>query len=105
MPDQHFKVSFVNGRIEVPTDPISMRAFRLLGHLPALLKPQAQRALMLSFGNGIATGSLDTHNIARIDAVDLSAEQFKAAEIYWQENYNVLHSPRLHKYVEDGRIS
>ncbi len=103
VPDQKFKVSFVNGRIEVPTDPISMRAFRLLGHLPALVKPDAQRALMLSFGNGIATGSLDTHNIPRVDAVDLSAEQFKAAEIYWQENYNVLRSPRLHKFVEDGR--
>ncbi|MDQ3250048.1 MAG: fused MFS/spermidine synthase, partial [Chloroflexota bacterium] len=72
---ENFKVSFVNGRIEVPTDPLSMRAFRLLGHLPALLQPDAERALMLSFGNGIATGSLDTHNIARIDAVDLSAEQ------------------------------
>ena len=103
VPDQKFKVSFVNGRIEVPTDEISMRAFRLLGHLPALLKPEAKRALMLSFGNGIATGSLDTHNIPRIDAVDLSAEQFKAAELYWQENYNVLRSQRLHIFVEDGR--
>ncbi len=100
---ENFKVSFVNGRIEVPTDPISMRAFRLLGHLPPLLKPDAERALMLSFGNGVATGSLDTHNIAQIDGVDLSAEQFTAAEFYWAENYNVLKSPRLHTFVEDGR--
>lgn len=103
VPESNFKVSFVNGRIEVPTDEISMRAFRMLGHLPALLKPDAQRALMLSFGNGVATGSLDTHAIPHIDAVDLSAEQFEAAELYWQENYNVLRSPRLHKHVEDGR--
>jgi spermidine synthase len=27
----------------------------------------------------------------------------EAAEIYWRENYNVLRSPRLHLYVEDGR--
>ncbi|RIK42700.1 MAG: hypothetical protein DCC55_07900 [Chloroflexi bacterium] len=80
-----------------------MRAFRLLGHLPALLKPDAQKALMLSFGNGIATGSLDSHGIPHIDAVDLSAEQFAAAELYWQENYNVLRSARLHTHVEDGR--
>ena len=103
VPDQNFKVSFVNGRIEVPTDEISMQAFRLLGHLPAILNPKAQRALMLSFGNGIATGSLDTHAIPHIDAVDLAAEQFNAAELYWEENYNVLRSPRLHTYVEDGR--
>jgi spermidine synthase len=103
VPDQNFKVSFVNGRIEVPTDAISMRAFRLLGHLPALLRPGAQTALMLSFGNGISTGSLDTHNIPHIDAVDLSAEQFQAAAFYWKENYNVLHSPHVHPYIEDGR--
>jgi spermidine synthase len=103
VPDHHFKVSFVNGRIEVPTDEISMAAFRLLGHLPALLKPDAQGALMLSFGNGIATGSLDTHSIPVIDAVDLSAEQFAAAKLYEEENHNVLRSPRLHTHVEDGR--
>jgi spermidine synthase len=103
VPEQNFKVSFVNGRIEVPTDPVSMRAFRLLGHLPALLKPAAQKALMLSFGNGISTGSLDTHGIPYIDAVDLSAEQFAAAAIYWQENYNVLRSAHLHTHIEDGR--
>ena len=103
VPEQNFKVSFVNGRIEVPTDEISMNAFRLLGHLPAILRPDAQRALMLSFGNGIATGSLDSHHVPYIDAVDLSAEQFAAAEIYWIENYNVLRSPRLHTHIEDGR--
>jgi spermidine synthase len=103
VPEQNFKISFVNGRIEVPTDEISMKAFRLLGHLPAILRPDAQRALMLSFGNGIATGSLASHGIPHIDAVDLSAEQFAAAELYWIENYNVLRNPHLHSHVEDGR--
>ncbi|MEM7531938.1 MAG: fused MFS/spermidine synthase [Chloroflexota bacterium] len=103
VPEENFKVSFVNGRIEVPTDPISMYAFRLLGHLPPILRPDAEKAMMLSFGNGVATGSLDTHRIPHIDAVDLSAQQFEAAEIYWEENYNVLRSPRLNTYVEDGR--
>ena len=65
VPEQNFKVSFVNGRIEVPTDAISMAAFRLLGHLPAILRPDATSALMMSFGNGIATGSLDTYGIER----------------------------------------
>ena len=101
--EQNYKVSFVDGRIEVPTDEVSMRAFRALGHLPPLVHPNAQRALMLSFGNGIATGSLDTHGIPEIDAVDLSREMMQAADLYWEENYNVLHSPRLELHVEDGR--
>ena len=103
VPEHNFKISFVNGRIEVPTDEVSMLAFRLLGHLPAILRPNAERALMLSFGNGVATGSLASHGIPHIDAVDLSAEQFAAAELYWIENYNVLRNPRLQIHVEDGR--
>jgi spermidine synthase len=103
VPEHNFKISFVNGRIEVPTDEVSMLAFRLLGHLPAILRPNAERALMLSFGNGVATGSLASHGIPHIEAVDLSAEQFAAAELYWIENYNVLRNPRLQIHVEDGR--
>ncbi|NOZ29210.1 MAG: spermine synthase [Chloroflexi bacterium] len=103
VPEKNFKVSFVNGRIEVPTDEVSMRAFRLLGHLPPLLRPDARNALVLSFGNGIATGSLDTHRIPVIEAIDLSPEMIEAAAIYWEENYNVLRSPRLHLRVEDAR--
>jgi spermidine synthase len=103
VPERSFKVSFVNGRIEVPTDAISMSAFRLLGHLPALLRPDAGSALVLSFGNGIAAGSLDRHNIPIIEAVDLSPEMIEAGDVYWQENYDVLRSPRLRLHVEDGR--
>ena len=103
VPEQNYKVSFVDGRIEVPTDAVSLRAFRALGHLPPLVNPGAERALMLSFGNGIATGSLETHGIPHIEAVDLSREMLEAAELYWEENYNVLRSPHLTLHVEDGR--
>ncbi|MFQ5705013.1 MAG: fused MFS/spermidine synthase [Gemmatimonadales bacterium] len=102
-PVRSFKVSFVNGRDEVPTDDVSMIAFRLLGHLPPLLRPHARNALMLSFGNGIATGTLNTHDIPTIDAVDLSREMIEAAKIYREENYDVLHSDRLRLHVEDAR--
>jgi spermidine synthase len=97
------KISFVNGRSEVPTDQHSMRAFYLLGHLPALLKPEAEDALMVSFGNGIATGTLSTHNVPRIQAVELVAEQIEAARLYSAENRDVLDYPGLRLTVEDGR--
>ena len=52
------KFSTVNGRVEVPTDDLSMRAFYLLGHLPPLLRPGAQSALMLSFGKWVPLHSM-----------------------------------------------
>ncbi|HEU5088019.1 MAG TPA: fused MFS/spermidine synthase, partial [Roseiflexaceae bacterium] len=97
------KVSFVNGRNEVPTDAQSMRAFYVLGHLPALLKPDARQALMVSFGNGIATGAMARHHIAHIQAVELVAGQVKAARLYSAENRNVLENPAVQIAHEDGR--
>jgi spermidine synthase len=97
------KISFVNGRSEVPTDKQSMRAFYLLGHLPALLHPEARSALMVSFGNGIATGTLARHQIPRIHAVEIVAEQVEAARFYRTENRGVLDYEGLELTIEDGR--
>jgi len=97
------KFSTVNGRIEVPTDVLSMRAFYLLGHLPPLLHPDAQNSLMLSFGNGIATGALASHQIPSVEVVELSQEMVEAAEVYAEENRHILQYPGLQVHVEDAR--
>jgi spermidine synthase len=97
------KVSFVNGRNEVPTDAQSMRAFYVLGHLPALLRPNAQQALMVSFGNGIATGAMARHHIPHIQAVELVEGQVEAAQLYSAENRHVLDNPAVQIAHEDGR--
>jgi spermidine synthase len=101
--DPPLKISFVNGRSEVPTDAQSMRAFYMLGHLPPLLRPQATSALMISFGNGIASGAMSRHSIPRIQAVELVAEQVAAARLYQKENRGVLDYPGLQITIEDGR--
>jgi len=100
---QNPKFSTVNGRVEVPTDVLSMRAFYLLGHLPPLLRPDARNGLMLSFGNGIATGALSTHQIPSIEVVELAPEMVQAAQTYAGENRNVLQYPGLRIHVEDAR--
>jgi spermidine synthase len=102
--DQDFKVSFVNGRMEVPTDQLSMQTFHLLGKLPLLLHPDPQEVLVLSFGNGIVSGSIAQHDeVQRIDAVDLSSEMIEASHMYAEENNHVLEDPRLHIVIEDAR--
>jgi spermidine synthase len=80
-----------------------MRAFYLLGHLPSLLRPDAQSSLMLSFGNGIATGASSVHQIPSLEVVELSQEMIEAAEVYAEENRRVLQYPGLSVHVEDAR--
>jgi len=102
--EKDFKVSFVNGRMEVPTDKLSLQTFHLLGHLPMLLHPSPQEVLVLSFGNGIVSGAIAQHQgVQRIDAVDLSSEMIEASRKYARENQNVLDDSRLHIIIEDAR--
>jgi len=97
------KFSTVNGRVEVPTDILSLRAFYLLGHLPPMLRPGAQDGLMLSFGNGIATGALASHSIPAIEVVELAPEMVEAAHVYAEENRHILQYPGLRVHIEDAR--
>lgn len=98
------KFSTVNGRVEVPTDVLSMRAFYLLGHLPPILNPEAQNALMLSFGNGIASGAMASHKIPSIEVVELAKEMVDAAgSVYTKENRGITSYPGLKIHIEDAR--
>jgi spermidine synthase len=102
--DRDFKVSFVNGRMEVPTDELSMQTFHLLGQLPLLLHPDPREVLVLSFGNGIVSGSIARHaGVKHIRAVDLSSEMIEASARYSEENNNILEDERLHIVIEDAR--
>ncbi len=81
-----------------------MRAFYMLGHLPPMLKPDAKNALMLSFGNGIASGALASHQIPALEVVELAPEMVQAAaQAYPKENHNVLAYPGLTMHIEDAR--
>jgi len=102
--DRDFKVSFVNGRMEVPTDELSMQTFHLLGKLPLLLHPNPEKVLVLSFGNGIVSGSIAQHpEVKHIRAVDLSSEMIEASARYSEENNNILEDERLDIDIEDAR--
>lgn len=82
----------------------TVHVFRLLGHLPPLLKPYVQDALFLSFGNGIASVALSTLNISLLDVVELAPEMVDTArQVYTQENRNVLKYQGMMVHIEDAR--
>ncbi|MEZ4714349.1 MAG: hypothetical protein R3A44_44625 [Caldilineaceae bacterium] len=65
-----------------------MKAFRLLGHLPAILKPDAQRALMLALATALPQfAGYARHSPHRRRRS--GGEQFEAAELYWEENCGI----------------
>ncbi len=94
----------IDGRGEVSTDYFSMRAFRLLGLLPAFYAPRAASALIVTFGSGIVAGAIASlPDVKEADCVEICADAFQAAHYFAAENHDVLESPKVRFIVGDGR--
>ncbi|MGQ9615241.1 MAG: fused MFS/spermidine synthase [Spirochaetota bacterium] len=93
----------INGLDEVPVDVYSLLTFRMLGHLPLLLHRNPQEVMVLSLGGAITTGSIATHPVRHIEAVDICPPVIEAAEFFEEWNYSVLRDRRLDIIFQDGR--
>jgi len=54
-------------------------------------------------GGAITTGSVARHPLVQIDAIELCPPVVKAAALFESWNHGVLHDPRLHIILQDGR--
>jgi len=93
----------VNDIPEVPTDYGSLQTFHLLAHLPCLVHANPQKAVVLCFGAGITTGAMTTHNLQRIDAVEVCPEVVEANRYFFEENHHVLADDRVNIILDEGR--
>jgi len=73
-----------------------------MGHLPMLLAPDPENALVICFGTGQTANAIRKENPQSLDIVDINPRVFKLAP-YFHSNENVLHDPRVKKVVMDGR--
>jgi spermidine synthase len=93
----------INGLDEVPVDPSSLLTFKVLAHLPLLIHPDPEDVMVVSLGGGITTGSVSTHPVESITAVELVPPVVQAADYFAEWNHQVLAEPRLSVVLQDGR--
>lgn len=95
----------VNGKPDASTTPMDMPTQLLLGHLPALLAPEARDVCLIGLGSGISLGALALHQqFQQLDCVEISAEVVRAAEYFAPYNYDVFRrDPRVRMIHADGR--
>jgi spermidine synthase len=95
----------VSGKVEASSDPEDMRLQRMLGHIPAALLPQARSVLIVGCGAGVTAGSFTTYsNIQRIVICDIEPLiPQRVAAYFSNENYNVVHDPRVEVVYDDAR--
>jgi len=95
----------VNGHVEATTEPYDMRLQRMVGHLPALLHPDAQSVLGIGFGAGVSAGTFTLYrNVQKITICEIEPVIPPAStRFFGAEDYDVALNPRTHIVFDDAR--
>ncbi len=103
-PVENLRQIVVNGSCLATTVMPSRRYMRLLGHLPALIHPKPNKALIACYGTGTTAGSLSIYpDIKQLDIVELSPMIIKNAYLFADTNHMVLENPKTKVHIEDAR--
>jgi spermidine synthase len=95
----------VNGHVEATTEIYDMRLQRMVGHLPALLHPEAKSVLGIGFGAGVSAGTFTRYpNIEKITICEIEPVIPPASTKYFgREDYQVALNPKTHIVFDDAR--
>ena len=93
----------IDGKADASTGLQDMRTQVMLAQLPLLLHPDPDTVLVIGLGSGVTLGSAETHDVGRIDCVELLENVVAASEHLQAYNLDCLADPRAHLVIGDGR--
>ena len=103
MDDQGVHQTYVDNDQIANTSRRRSMPHRIIAHLPLLLHPDPERALVLGFGMGITSHTMTQHAV-RVDALENPKRLIEAAQKYFTDvNYNVIDSSLFNHTFSDER--
>lgn len=94
---------YVGARKVADTSRWDSPSHRVIAHLPLLLHPNPNRALVVGFGIGLTAYSMNLHGV-HVDAVETSKDVINVAHEHFADvNHNVLGSLSLNCIIDDER--
>lgn len=73
------------------------------GHMPLLLKPDAEDVLVISLGSGITSGAVGGHPAVKsIDCVEIVPSLVDVQRFFEKDNHNIIADKRFHLTIWDG---
>jgi spermidine synthase len=94
----------LNGVNVAGTSPELRAIQRLQGHLPLLLHRLPEDVLHIGFGSGGTAWAVAQHPVRRIVVAEISPEVLGVSgRVFGDVNHGVLHDPRVHVLLNDGR--
>lgn len=102
--DPQAKRLITNGISMSASNVIATRYMKLFAHVPILLLEDPEEVLVICFGTGQTTGAAAIHPLVRsVDSVDLSPGVVRAADVFREENHDVINNPKVNIILQDGR--
>ncbi|HEY6510009.1 MAG TPA: hypothetical protein VIY56_18430, partial [Vicinamibacterales bacterium] len=93
-----------NGHAMSSTARLDQRYMRAMAHIPLLSAKGPTRVLVIGFGVGNTTHAATLHpSVTRVDVVDLSPHVLDHASYFRDVTHDVLRSPKVSVFVNDGR--
>ena len=93
-----------NGHAMSSTALLDQRYMRALAHIPLLSMNEPTRVLVIGFGVGNTTHAATLHaSVTRVDVADISRDILDHASFFRDANHDVLRSPKVDVFVNDGR--
>ena len=80
-----------------------VRVHAEIGHLPMVLHPDPQDALVIGLGGGVTAGAVSAHRQTTTDVVELADSVRAAASYFAHVNHDVLRQPNVRLRIDDGR--
>ena len=98
------KAVYLNGNYYFGTDADGLKEQIFAATIPMLLQPTIQSAFVAGFGTGITPSILDQEGVSHIYITDVFPEVIRlSAEIFANENNDILTSARVDIAIEDAR--
>jgi len=94
----------INGKIDASTDSGDVETQILSGHIGMLLAPKKPKKVMvIGAGAALTAGSVLTHDVERLDLIEISPAVLEGARLFGEANLHALEDPRVHLYVDDAK--
>ena len=91
-----------NGKPDA-SDKGDMKTQLLLGHIPAVLKPDISDVCLVGLGSGVTAGAILKHDIKNLHVIELTQAVVDAQKFFTHVNFKALDDSRLRLTVDDAR--
>ncbi|UCC10920.1 MAG: fused MFS/spermidine synthase [candidate division WOR-3 bacterium] len=99
----NIRACYINNSAVCGTTYDALKVVKMLGHLPFLIKPDVENALVVGFGIGVTASAVAQHDVLEIDCIEICPGVRDAAQYFKNYNRDVINDERINFIDGDAR--